>query len=197
MTGLGNFKSIPAAIALASAAGCGFNEQIDLVGTDPLPALAVAGDQTELDGAPSLLHGLDRRSWSTVTVRVPRDQVAHAPTYAANFRWQKNRDPWNPAYPTATDAIVDHGNAGEDVADGLAEPFVTAAMLVWAPVDMIFFTQPWEARRSPSEPYMLMPHRVPAHLVEWFGAPADHSDQSNDTDGMPGDDTDADRQPHP
>lgn len=198
MTALGNLTTIPAAIALASAAGCGgsFNEQIDLVGTDPLPALSRVGDQTELNGRQSLLHGLDRRSWPTVTVYVPRDQVAHGPTYATNFRWQQDRGPWNPAYPTATDAIVDRPDAGEDVADGLTEPFVTAAMLVWAPIDMIFFTRPSEAQRSPSEPYMLVPDRVPTHLVDWFGAPTGRSDQKTDPHDMPGDDTGADRQPH-
>ena len=195
----GNFKTIAAALALASAAGCGgpLNEQINLVGTDPMPALSAAGEATELDGTPSLLHGLDRSSWSTVTVQVPRDQVAHGPTYATNFRWQRDRDPWNPAYPTATDAIVDDGDLGADVADGLAGPFVTAGMLVWAPIDMIFFTQPWEEQRSPSEPFMLVPDTVPAHLVDWFGATVKHSDQKTGSDGMPGDDTDEDRQPHP
>ena len=195
MTALGNFKTIAVALALASAAGCGgpLNKPIDLVGTDPMPALSGAPEQTELNGRPSLLHGLDRRNWPTVTVHVPRDQVAHGPTYATNFRWQQNRDPWNPAYPTATDAIVDRPDAGEDVADGLAEPFVTAAMLAWAPFDMIFFTPPWEPQRSPSEPCMLMPDRVPAHLVDWFEAPG----RPDTTDGMRGDDTDTDRQPHP
>ncbi len=199
MTALGNLATIPAAIALASVAGCSgsLNEQIGLVGTHPLPALSGAGDQTELNGRPSLSHGLDRRSWTTVTVQVPRDQVAHGPTYATNFRWQQDRDPWNPAYPTATDAIVDRTDAGEDVADGLAEPFVTAAMLVWAPIDMIFFTQPWEDQRSPSEPFMLVPDSVPAHLVDWFGAPDRHSNQETGSDGTPGDDTDEARQPHP
>jgi len=199
VTALGNFKTIAAAIALASAAGCAgsLNEPIDLVGTDPMPALSETGDRTELNGRPSLLHGLDRSSWSTVTVQVPRGQVAHGPTYTTNFRWQQDRDPWNPAYPTATDAVVDHPDAGQDLADGVAGPFVTAAMLVWAPIDMIFLTRPWEPQRSPSEPYMLVPDRVPAHLVNWFGAP-DRPDKSGMApDGTPGDDMDADRQPHP
>ena len=196
MSRLGNFKTVPAAIILATAAGCS-NEQIDLVGIDPLPALSATPLKTELDGSPSLLHGLDRQGWATVTVRVPRDQVAHPPTYAVNFRWQKDRDPWNPAYPTATDAIVDDSDAGADVADGLAEPFVTAAMLAWAPIDMILFTQPWEDQRSPSEPFMLVPDNVPAHLVDWFGAPDRYSNQETGSDGTPGDDTDENRQPHP
>ncbi len=197
MTALGNFKTIPVAIALASVAGCGFNEQIDLVGTDPMPALSAAGDETELNGRQSLLHGFDRRSWSTVTVQVPRDQVAHAPTYTTNFRWQQDRDPWNPAYPTETDAIVDASDTGEDVADALAQPVVAAAMLVWAPIDMIFFNHPWQEHRSPSEPYMLVPDRIPAHLVDWFGWPDSSGDQTTDPDGMPSADTDADRQPNP
>jgi hypothetical protein len=194
--GLGNFKTIPAVILAATAVGC-VNEQIDLVGVDPLPALSTTGDKTELDGTPSLLNGLDRRNWSTVTVQVPRDQVGHTPTYSVNFRWDKDRDPWNPAYPTGATAIVDETNAGADVADGVTEPFVTAAMLVWAPIDMIFFTQPWEQRRSPSEPFMLVPDSPPAHLVDWFSAPVTSADRRADPDGMPGDDTDADRQPHP
>jgi len=194
--GLGNFKTIPMAIVLASAAGC-VNEQIDLVGVDPLPALSTAGEKTELDGTPSLTHGLDRRNWSTVTVGVPRDQVGHPPTYSVNFRWDKDRDPWNPAYPTGTSAIVDETDAGADVADGVTEPFVTAAMLVWAPIDMIFFKQPWEQRRSPSEPFMLVPDSTPAHLVDWFSAPEADGDQTTDSNGMSGDETDADSQPHP
>ncbi len=179
----GNFRTIAAALALASAAGCGgpLNQQNDLVGTNPMPALSVAGDRTELDGTPSLLQGFDRRSWSTVTVQVPGNQVAHGPTYATNFRWQHDREPWNPAYPTAVDAIVDHGNLGADLADALAGPFVTAAMLAWAPVDMIFFTHPWQTQRSPSEPYMLLPDREPAHLADWFAAP----DDGTDADGQP------------
>ena len=196
MIGLENFKTIPAVILVATAVGC-VNEQIDLVGVDPLPALSTTGDKTELDGTPSLLNGLDRRNWSTVTVQVPRDQVGHTPTYTVNFRWDKDRDPWNPAYPTGTDAIVDETDAGADVADGVTEPFVTAAMLVWAPIDMIFFTQPWEQRRSPSEPFMLVPDSPPAHLVDWFSAPVTSADRRADPDGMPGDDTDADPQPHP
>ena len=196
MTALGNFKTIAVALALASAAGCGgpLNKPIDLVGTDPMPALSGAGEQTELNGRPSLLHGFDRSGWSTVTVQVPRNQVAHGPTYTTNFRWQQDRDPWNPAYPTPTDAIADRPGAGEDIADGLAQPFVTAAMLVWAPIDMILFTPPWEVQRSPSEPYMLVPDRVPAHLVDWFDAPG-----RPDTapDGMSGDDNGADRPRHP
>jgi hypothetical protein len=196
--GLGNFKTIPAVILATSAAGC-VNEQIDLVGVDPLPALSNTSDQTDLNGTPSLLNGLDRRNWPTVTVQVPRDQVGHTPTYTVNFRWDKDRDPWNPAYPTGANAIVDETDPGADVADGVTEPFVTAAMLVWAPIDMIFFTQPWEQRRSPSEPFMLVPDSPPAHLVDWFSAPVKSADRTADPDTMPVVDTDTvdSHIPHP
>ncbi len=172
MTTLECWKTgLPAAVVI-SVAGCNtFNDQIDLVGTDSLPALAIAAEETELSGTPSLMHGLDRQSWSTVMVQVPRDQVAHPPTYAINFRWEAERGPWNPAYPAAIEAVDDPTDTGQDVADAVAEPFVTAAMLVWAPIDMIFITQPWEQRRSPSEPYALVRGAAPAHLVDWFAAP--------------------------
>lgn len=170
MTARRTFSTILLAAPL-TAAGCGYNEQIDLVGTAPLPALSDARERTALNGRPSLTHGLNRQDWPAVAVQVPRDQVEHGPTYATNFRWSRDRGPWNPSYPTATEAIVDPTNAGADVADGFAEPVVTAALLAWAPIDMIFLTQPWKLQRSPSEPYALVPGRTPAYPVDWFGGP--------------------------
>ena len=157
---------------MTMASGCAkpFNEQIDLVGTDPLPALVPATGITELTGRPSLLHGLDRRGWDVVTVEVPTHQVAHYPTYATNFRWDRDRGPWDPAYPTAADSIVDPSDAGQDLADGVAEPVHAAVMLVWAPFDMLLGNWPWSSTRSPGEPYAVASPRPPADLWDWFAA---------------------------
>ena len=154
------------------APGCAkpFNEQIDLVGTSPLPALVPAGETTEITGQPSLLHGLDRRGWDVVIVKVPTHQVAHYPTYAKNFRWTRDREPWNPAYPTAGGSIVDPNDAGQDVADGVTAPFHAAAMLLWAPIDMLLGNWPWTEHRSPGEPYAVVPPRPPDDLWDWFSS---------------------------
>ncbi len=158
--------------AMTMATGCGgpFNGQIDLVGGDPMPALVPAGGTTAITGQPSLLRGLDRRGWNVVTVKVPTHQVAHGSTYAKNFRWKQDRGPWNPAYPTAAGSIVDPTDAGQDFADGVTEPVVAAAMLVWAPFDMLLGNWPWTNWRSPSEPYAVMSPQPPADLWDWFGS---------------------------
>ena len=173
MTALQYFKTGLLSVTVVSVAGCStaFNDDNGLVGIDPLPALAGTDGGTELTGTPSLMQGLDRQGWSTVKVLVPREQIAHPPTYAANFRWQHDRVPWDPSYPTAVAALDDPNDPYQDVADALTEPWVTAAMLAWAPIDMIFITQPWEQQHSPSERYALVPGNVPAHLVDWFSAP--------------------------
>ncbi len=169
---------IAAMTTLTMASGCAkpFNEQIDLVGTDPLPALMPAGGTTEITGRPSLLHGLDRRSWDLVTIEVPTHQVAHYPTYVKNFRWEQDRGPWNPAYPTATGSIVNPIDAGQDLADGLTAPVYAAAMLVWAPFDMLLGNWPWSSTRSPGEPYAVVPPRRPYELWDWFAADGGDSD---------------------
>ena len=94
---------IAAGLLVLPGAGCGgrLNEQIDLVGTHPLPALSQSVPETTAGDEPSLANGFDRRGWPVVTVAVPTRQVAHYPTYTGNFRWNKHRGPWNPAYPRA------------------------------------------------------------------------------------------------
>ena len=165
-------------VSSTMASGCArpFNEPIDLVGTEPLPALVPAGGTTELTGRPSLLRGIDRRGWDLVTINVPTHQVAHYPTYAKNFRWEQDREPWNPAYPTAADSIVDPVDAGQDFADGVTAPVHAAAMLLWAPVDMLLGNWPWSSTRSPGEPYAVVPPRRPAELWDWFAAEGGDAD---------------------
>ena len=163
--------------------GCGrpFNETIDLVGTDPLPALVPAGGATELTGGPSLLHGLDRRGWDVVTVQVPTHQVAHYPTYAKNFRWDPDGGPWDLAYPTAPGSITDPSDAGQDFADGVTAPVHAAAMLLWAPIDMLLGNWPWSGTRSPGEPYAVVSTQPPAEPWEWFAVDGGAADiQWND-----------------
>ena len=164
--------------AATVVAGCAkpFNESIDLVGADPLPALVSAGGATELTGEPSLLRGLDRRDWPVVTVQVPTHQVAHYPTYAENFRWKQDRGPWDPAYPTAADSVVDPNDAMQDLADGVTEPVHAAAMMLWAPIDMLLGNWPWSSTRSPGEPYAVISPLPPADLRDWFVADGDAAD---------------------
>ena len=167
---------VPAAITLATGCAKPFNEQIDLVGTTPLPGLIPAGENTELTGQPSLLHGLDRRGWDVVTVEVPSLQVVHYPTYAKNFRWVNDRGPWNPAYPTVDVSIVDPTDPDQDLADAVIAPVHAFGMLLWAPIDMLIGNWPWTGRRSPGEPYAVVSPQPPADLWDWFIAadgPAD------------------------
>ena len=168
-------RVVPVAATIAMAAGCGkpFNEQIDLVGTTPLPALRPAAAGTELGGEPSLSRGLDRQGWALVTVQVPTHQVAHYPTYVDNFRWEKQRGPWNPAYPTTESSIVDPTDAGADAADAITEPIYRALLLVWSPIDALLGNWPWNMHRSPSEPYVLVPDAPTSETLTWFDAAGD------------------------
>ncbi len=161
---------IAAVCVLPLAAGCGphLNEQIGLVGAGPLPALAETAEPTRGSREPSLPNGFDRRSWPLVTVQVPTHQVAHYPTYTRNVRWRQDRGPWNPAYPTAVDALNDPVDPGADVADAAAQPFVAAALLVWAPIDMIFINQPWTPQVGPREAYALVPAPAANAVWHWF-----------------------------
>ena len=157
---------------IALAAGCGkpFNEQIDLVGTQALPGLRPAAEETELTGEPSLSAGLDRQGWPMVTLQVPTDQVAHYPTYVNNFRWEKQRGPWDPAYPTVESSLVDPTDAGQDVADAVTEPVYRAILLVWSPIDAMLGNWPWKMKRSPTEPYALVPEAAVSEPLNWFDA---------------------------
>jgi hypothetical protein len=151
-------------------AGCGkpFNEQIDLVGTEPLPALTAQSTGKPLSGTPSLT-GLDRRNWAVVTVQVPGHQVAHYPTYVSNLRLQDDiGGPWDERYPTAMTALDHPTNAGADAVDGLVSPVWAAALLVWAPIDMVFLHWPWTEQRSPVEPYAREPAHATGVIWRWI-----------------------------
>jgi len=168
----GRLLVVSATVTIALAAGCGkpFNEQIDLVGTTSLPALQPAVAETEITGEPSLSAGLDRQGWTMVTLQVPTNQVAHYPTYVDNFRWQNQRGPWDPAYPTVESALVDPSDAGQDAADAVTEPFYRALLLVWSPFDAMLGNWPWNKTRSPTEPYALVPEAAPSEPLDWFDA---------------------------
>jgi hypothetical protein len=160
----------------ALPAGCGkpFNEQINLVGAAPLPALSVKDDSPRLSGTPSLT-GLDRRAWPVVTVRVPGRQVGHYPTYVANLRLQDDAGgPWDERYPTALTALDHPTNAGADTVDALVSPAWAAGLLLWAPIDMaVLFNWPWNERRSPAERYARAPAIDTAVIWRWIDtAPA-------------------------
>jgi hypothetical protein len=185
---------VAAAGSIAMTAGCGkpFNEQIDLIGTQSLAALQPAVAETELTGEPSLSAGLDRQGWTMVTVEVPTKQVAHYPTYVDNFRWQNQRGPWDPAYPTVEDAVVDQTDAGQDAADAVAEPVYRAMLLVWSPFDAMLGNWLWKMKRSPTEPYARVPDAVDSQPLNWFNAqgqpwyssppPAGEGDDEGDQD---------------
>jgi hypothetical protein len=155
-------------------AGCGkpFNEQIDLVGVKPLPALSEAGGATELRGGTSLSHGFDRGDWPDLTVAVPTKQVAHYATYVAPFSWRGDTGPWTPDYPTPTGALVAPTNGAADTADAVAQPAWAAGLLLWAPIDMVLGDWPWVEHRSPQRDYQLLPAHTPLALNAWFDAPA-------------------------
>jgi hypothetical protein len=157
-------------------AGCGrpFNEQIGLVGTEPLPALSDRSTGPPLSGTPSLT-GLDRREWPMVTVQVPNRQVAHYPSYVCNLRLQDDPGgPWDGRYPTAVTALDHATNPGADTVDALVSPAWAAALLVWAPIDMVvLFNWPWNERRSPAEAYAREPATDTAVIWRWIDtAPA-------------------------
>ncbi len=66
----------------ALAAGCAgpLNDQIGLIGAEPLPALSAEPGRDAPSAEPSL-DGLDRSHWPTTMVTVPVGQVEHWPTY--------------------------------------------------------------------------------------------------------------------
>ncbi|MHC4219309.1 MAG: hypothetical protein ACYSU7_12750 [Planctomycetota bacterium] len=164
--------------------GCGrpFNEQIDLVGTAPLPALSATSDTTSLSGTPSLT-GLDRRSWPVVTVQVPKQQVAHYRTYVSNLKLQSDGGPWDEQFPTAVTAFDDTSDAGADALDGVVEPLWAAALLVWAPIDMVILWHwPWNEVRSPAEPYARVPGTGKKEIWSWVDAAAARTMQIQWTD---------------
>jgi hypothetical protein len=150
--------------------GCGkpFNEQIDLVGTEPLPALSVDADAEPLSEARSL-QGFDRRSWPVVTVQVPTMQTAHYRTYVHNLHLREDKagGPWDERFPTAVGSLAD-ADSPNDVLDGLVEPFWAAGLLVWAPIDMVLLRLPWQGIRSPDEPYDRVPPDGRTDLWPWI-----------------------------
>ena len=167
--------AIVTAVGLVLLPGCGkpFNEQIGLVGTDPLPALALEVDAEPLSGAPSL-RSWDRRHWPVVTVQVPTKQVEHYPTYAGNLHLQQDGGPWDERFPTAAGALNDGADPGADALDGVVDPVWAAALLVWAPIDMVFLHWPWEGVRSPHEPYDHAPPAASTDLWRWVDVGQQH-----------------------
>ena len=172
-TGMGLGRCLGLSLGLGivlTVGGCGkpWNESIDLVGTSPLPALSITHSDRHINSEPSLTGNFDRRNWSTITVPVPTRQVAHYPTYVANFNAGRDRGPWNPAHPTASDAIVDPTNAGVDAMALFGDPLLAAGLLLWFPIDAIFFNWMWTQESSPSASYEQLPAAQPADLWDWF-----------------------------
>ena len=167
--------AVTAASCWALLPGCGkpFNEQIDLVGTDPLPALSLETDAEPLSGSSSL-RGWDRRHWPVVTVQVPTKQVEHYRTYVSNLRLQKVRGPWDERFPTAVGSLIVWADPGADALDGVVDPVWAAALLVWAPIDMVFLHWPWEGVRSPHEPYDHAPPAASTDLWRWVDVGQPH-----------------------
>ena len=163
--------AVAAVTGLLIQPGCGkpFNEQIDLVGTEPLPALSLDADPEPLSGSPSL-QGFDRRHWPLVTVQVPTKQTAHYRTYAPNLHLQpSDAGPWDERFPTAAAALNDGADPGDDLLDGVVEPAWAAALLVWAPIDMVILQHwPWNGVRSPDEPYDRVPPGGETDLGRWL-----------------------------
>jgi len=158
-------------LAAPAVAGCALNEPIGLEGVPALPALADSPDETDLDGTPSLAHGLDRQGWPAVNVGVPTHQVSHLPTYVSLFRWDHDRGPWSPAYPSAVGSVVDATDAGADVADASFQPVWAALLLAWSPIDMVTGNWPWVVHRSPTEDYAVLPATARATMASWFDLP--------------------------
>ena len=162
--------AVAAVTGLLVGHGCGkpFNEQIDLVGTEPLPALSVDADGEPLSGSPSL-QGFDRRHWPLVTVQVPTSQTAHYRTYAPNLHLRSSDGgPWDQRFPTAAAALDDGAGCGADLASGLVEPLWAFGVLAWAPIDMVILQRwPWHGVRSPAEPYDRVPPGGETDLGPW------------------------------
>ncbi|MHC4347033.1 MAG: hypothetical protein ACYS15_00640 [Planctomycetota bacterium] len=158
------------AASLTLLPGCGkpFNEQIDLVGKDPLPALSLNADAEPLSGSASL-QGWDRRHWPLVKVQVPTTQTAHYRTYVHNLHLQSDGGPWEERFPTAVGALDDGADGGGDVLDAVVEPAWAAVLLVWAPIDMVILQRwPWNGVRSPDEPYDRVPPATELDLWPWI-----------------------------
>ena len=160
--------TLSTAVALGVGAGCGkpFNQQIDLTGSNPLPALSRAKDTPPLESAPSV-QGFDRRGWELVRVEIPIRQVEHYPTYVS---FLKTNDPvWTGSYATAHEALDDGARPGPDAADAVMEPFFAAGLLLWAPIDMIInLRAPWNLEHSPTRPYERIPHDEPDDMWHWI-----------------------------
>jgi hypothetical protein len=150
------------------SAGCGkpFNEQIDLKGIDPLPALSQHADPTPLSGTPSL-RGFDRRHWPAVTVAVPVRQTDHYPSYAGNLKLSGDGGPWDGRFPTAVQALDDGADPGADALEGLIEPAYAAGLLLYSPIAMVIHP-PWSMRRSPDEPYDRLPPTATEGIQRWI-----------------------------
>jgi hypothetical protein len=162
--------TVVAATGLLAQSGCGkpFNEQIDMVGTEPLPALSLKADPEPLSDSPSL-QGFDRRHWPLVTVQVPTRQTAHYRTYVSNLHLQSDGGPWNERFPTAVAALDDGADSGADVVDGAVDPVWAIGLLAWAPIDMVILWHwPWNGVRSPDEPYERVPAGGEVDLWPWI-----------------------------
>jgi hypothetical protein len=163
------FAVTAAGLLLLTACGKPFNEQIDLVGPDPLPALSLDGRGEPVSETPSL-QGFDRRHWPMVTVPVPMSQTAHYRTYVHTLHLQDTTEggPWDERYPMAVSALDDEADPGSDLLDAAVEPFWAAGLLVWAPIDMVLLRLPWQGVRSPDEPYDRVPPATATELWPWI-----------------------------
>ena len=139
------------------AGGCAgpLNGRVGLTGAQ-LPALADYAPASELQGQATLAAGLDRSAWPVVSVPVPLCQVWHHPHFTCFFRWQRNRGPWNPEFPSVSAALVDETSACADLADAATELVFAPAVVITVPIAAAV-VGPGIVSRSPDEPYQRVP----------------------------------------
>lgn len=174
---------------LAGMHGCtsALNEQVELVDSEPLPALSDEESGEYVDDPPSLTDGLDRSHWETVTITVPSHQVENITTYASSLEMTDQTARQRGEFPTAESALE---GAGQDsplameAAGNLAYGFVQVA---WAPIQMWLKDQGWfDEHRSPSDPYERSSTLPADNIPEWIlDTPAGGSGAGMDSDEAP------------
>lgn len=154
------------AATVAILGGCAASRGIDLIGAEPLPALArPPSPVAPRDDGPSL-RGFDRRHWPVEALPAPGRQVEHLPTYSEVLAIELP----GPEQPSAQEAL-----RGPGAADAALAPVSwahTCFLVVSWPVDLVFLHPPWRLVRSPWHEYERFPCAEPAGLWNWVAGEA-------------------------
>ena len=161
------YRSLWSLLLLGLGACAGpLNEQIDLVGRAPMPALSAAG-QTSLPSPVPSLRGLDRGHWPQVVVRIPTRQVAHQPNYVGLGGFGTPPDPGGSAFPGAVEALQKRPTGAVDLCRNTGGVVSSAVRMVLIPVQMAAGRGPWRSERSPALPYERVNRSAPDRISRW------------------------------